>query len=227
MVKNRVVKSACALCVCVIFFSLLGCEANQTLAPAAYKTIVIDAGHGGIDGGVTGVNSGALESDINLEIAKKLKTALENAGFRVELTRSTSGGLYGALSAGFKLRDMNKRAQIINSCDADLVISVHQNKFSQEHRRGGQVFYQKGSASSAALAANVQKQLNELMPYSTQKSIIAGDFFILRQSPCPAVIVECGFLSNGEDEKLLLTSEHQIQLATAILSAVTAYFYSV
>ena len=104
-------------------------------------TVVIDAGHGGIDGGVVGVD-GVKESALNLAYSKTLGEIFERAGFNVVYTRKNEGGLYGLATNGFKLRDMKERKRIIEEAQPDLMISVHMNKFSASYRSGPQVFYQ-------------------------------------------------------------------------------------
>lgn len=179
-------------------------------------TVVIDAGHGGLDGGVTGITTNVCESEINLSIAKKLKQIFENSSIKVVMTRHTSGGLYGGITSGFKKRDMQKRGEIIKNSNADLMISIHQNKFSLPSRRGAQVFYKLNSPSSQTFANKIQNQLNQMPQASRQCFILPGDYFVLNVALCPAVIVECGFLSNAQDEKLLISDEYQSQIAYTI-----------
>ena len=197
----------------VCFFAL-----SKTAAKAQRLTVVLDAGHGGIDGGVVGITSGTKESDINLAITFLLQERFEEAGFNVVLTRKTEAGLYGAATTGYKKRDMKKRAQIINSSSPSLVISVHQNFFSSRSRRGAQVFFRQDSPQSIALARSIQGKLNA-MPECVNSDLQAlmGDYYILNCNPYPAVIVECGFLSNAEDEALLLTTEYQKKIVEAIV----------
>lgn len=202
----------------ICFFAL-----SRTTAQAGRLTVVIDAGHGGIDGGVTGVKSGVKESDINLSVSRFLQKEFEEAGFLVVQTRPTEAGLYGAATAGFKKRDMKKRAEIIDSNSPALVISVHQNFFSLSSRRGAQVFFRENGENSRTLACAIQTSLNE-MPECVRKSEpLKGDYFMLNCNELPAVIVECGFLSNAEDEKLLLSEAYQKKLAAAIKNGALAY----
>ena len=109
------------------------------------RTVVIDAGHGGIDAGVHGIKTNVKESDINLLIAKYLRGYFADAGFNAVMTRTTQGGLYGTSTKGFKMRDMKKRKEVIEKNGADMVISVHQNFCPVPSRRCGQVFYDKNS----------------------------------------------------------------------------------
>ncbi|MCQ2478943.1 MAG: N-acetylmuramoyl-L-alanine amidase, partial [Clostridia bacterium] len=114
-------------------------------------TVVIDAGHGGIDAGVVGVETKEKESNINLAIAKYLRGYFINAGFNCVLTRAAQGGLYNTTAKGFKMRDMLKRKQIIEGCNADMVISVHQNFCPIPSRRGGTAFYDKDRENGKTL----------------------------------------------------------------------------
>lgn len=187
-------------------------------------TIVIDAGHGGIDGGVIGTKSGVKESDLNLKVARELYGLLKENGFNVIMTRTDENGLYGDTSRGFKRRDMLARKEIINRAAPDLVVSIHMNFYSASYRRGAQVFFQKGSAAGKNFADAMQTALNRRLDQNNLN--LPGDFFICRESSAPAIIVECGFLSNPDDEKLLLTSAHRKKLATAILDGCVSFLFS-
>lgn len=188
--------------------------------------IVVDAGHGGIDGGVVGRTTGVKESDLNLAISYKLKTELEDLGFEVALTRKTEAGLYGTTAKGFKKRDMQKRKEIIQEADPAMVISVHQNFYPSKNTRGGQVFYSKANEGSQRLALGLQKKLNAL--YGEEgargRNAASGEFFMLECADCPSVIVECGFLSNAKDEALLTDEVWQKNLSQTLALGVLAYF---
>lgn len=185
-------------------------------------TVVIDAGHGGIDGGVVG-STGIKEADINLFISKKLKALFESAGFAVVMTRSTPQGLYGAMSKGFKSRDLAERVRITNSSRADMFISVHINKFGDSSRRGAQVFYKIDDSRSKKLASYLQNSFNNMEEASRNCSILSGDYYVLNGSSVPAVICECGFISNPQDEALLVTDEYQEKIAYAIFRGAVNY----
>ncbi len=195
-----------------------------TSAHGGDRVIVIDAGHGGIDNGVLGVNTSTKESDINLSISKYLRGYFVDAGFTVVMTRKTQGGLYGLSTKGFKMRDMKKRKEIIEQSDADMVISVHQNFCPIPSRRGGQVFYDKSSESGKLLADSIQKSLNEMKECVKANSPLIGDYYMLKCTESPSVIVECGFLSNSEDEALLIKSDYQKSIAYAIFKGAVAYY---
>ena len=203
----------------VCFFAL----ARTAAANTQRLTIVIDAGHGGIDGGVVGRVSGVKESDINLSISRCLQKEFEQAGFRVVQTRPTEAGLYGTATAGYKKRDMQKRAEIIQENAPALVISVHQNFFSMTSRRGAQVFFRNDSSSSRTLACAIQTAFNEIPETAKKYSALAGDYYVLNCSDYPSVIVECGFLSNPEDEALLITQDYQKKVASVIAQGALSY----
>ena len=162
--------------------------------------VVLDAGHGGIDGGVVGTNTGIKESKINLDITLLLKDLFESGGFKVVLTRQNQDGLYGSATTGFKKRDMQKRLDIIQNAKANLVLSIHCNKFAQSARSGPQVFF--GDDEGKKLADKLQRVLNDFT--NNSHSALRGDYFMLKCTTSPSVIVECGFLSNANDEQKLI-----------------------
>ncbi|MBR2622718.1 MAG: N-acetylmuramoyl-L-alanine amidase [Clostridia bacterium] len=223
---------AVVMAVIVAFSSAIGLCLRVLTAPRFVSAfdrelcIVLDAGHGGIDGGVVGRNTGIKESDLNLSITYKLKDCLENRGFHVELTRKTEAGLYGTTAKGFKKRDMQKRKEIIEEADPALLISIHQNFYPTRNTRGGQVFYGKEQAGSRRLAVALQEKINRL--YAVEgargRNAASGQFFILQCADCPSVIVECGFLSNEEDERLLSLESWQTDLAKIVAEGVMDYF---
>ncbi len=218
----KIFKWVCA--VGVIIGILTAVIINTANVPAQKKdvlTVVIDAGHGGIDQGVTGTNTGVGESEINLLIAKELEKRFKESGFKVVMTRTSSGGLYGVMSKGFKRRDMQKRKEIINSANADVMISIHQNFFSSSSRRGAQVFFKGNDEFSFSLASTLQRELNIS---GREYSPLLGDYYVLNEANCTAVLCECGFLSNGEDETLLLTEDYRKKIAALICEGTVKWF---
>ena len=187
--------------------------------------IVLDAGHGGVDGGVTGKTTGVKESDLNLAFTHSIKEVLEDMGFVVTLTRKTEAGLYGTPTKGFKRRDMQKRQEIIAETKPALVLSIHQNFYPSKSSRGGQVFYNKADGDSRALAEIMQNQINAL--YQKQgargRKCMTGKYFILECSVYPTVIIECGFLSNAEDEKMLTSEVWREEFSHAIGAGVMQF----
>ena len=186
-------------------------------------TIVIDAGHGGIDGGVVGRVTGTKESDINLSVSRLLQAEFEDAGFSVIQTRPTEAGLYGAATDGYKRRDMQRRAQIIEDAAPAAVISVHQNFFSLSSRRGAQVFFREGSEQSRTLACAIQTALNDMPECVRRSDALKGDYYVLNCSDYASVIVECGFLSNPADEALLVDRAYQRRLAETVCAGTLAF----
>ncbi len=187
--------------------------------------IVIDAGHGGMDGGVTGKKTGVKESDLNLAIALKTAEKLKDTGFEVVLTRKTQEGLYGVATRGFKKRDMQKRKEIASQANPSLLVSIHQNLYPTRSPRGAQVFYRKNDENSRLFAVCLQSQLNGLYAEQNVKhrQETGAEYFMLDCVSCPSVIVECGFLSNTEDERLLISETWQQRIAENITAGILAY----
>ncbi|MCD8373429.1 MAG: N-acetylmuramoyl-L-alanine amidase [Clostridia bacterium] len=213
------------IAVLAAFASLTGGICGKAAeARAAYTpTIVIDAGHGGVDAGVYGVKTKAKESDINLAIAIYLKGYFADAGFNAVMTRKTQAGLYGLPVRGFKKRDMQKRRQIIEDCDADMVISIHQNSASQRSRRGSQIYYNPDNLAGKSLAENIKNSIDCMNELVREADVLAGDYYMLECTSNPSVIVECGFLTNAEDDQLLNTEEYRKSIAYAIFRGAIAY----
>jgi len=201
---------------------------KEVFALSSSVKIVIDAGHGGIDGGVSGINTGLKESDINLKIALKLSEKLRSRGFETALTRKTKEGLYDTTAKGFKRRDMARRKEIIERESPALLLSVHQNYYSSSLERGGQVFYLKGDEADKTLASNLQGRLNALYEKEGVKGrkIMPADYYILACAPCPAALVECAFMSSPKDEALLLDDAFLSSLVDGICDGVTDYLFS-
>lgn len=186
-----------------------------------YK-IVIDAGHGGIDSGVSGVKTGVKESDLNLKVAKLLAVKIEEAGMRAVLTRSSSSGLYGTATSSLKKKDMQRRKEIIKSEAPNVVISIHMNYYPLSTRRGAQVFYKESDENAKNLALSIQKNLNGLYKLR-EYSPLKGDYYLLNCTDYTSVIVECGFLSSPEDEALLLDDAFLEEITFNILCGVIEY----
>ena len=219
-------KVAVALAVLGIFFVsfIYSVSTEKNVADFKKITIVLDAGHGGIDGGSTGVTTGVKESELNLLIVKELETLFSQSGFKVILTRDGDYGLYGDESAGFKLRDLKKRVEIVNNSNAELLLSIHINKFSSPSRKGVQVFYRDNDNISKLLADSIQLEVNLLKEQERMFDALVGDYYVLNEILTSGVIVECGFLSNESDEKLLLSDAYRKKLAKRIYSGVFRYF---
>lgn len=209
-----------------IYVALLCVRTRAAASPSDRFTVVIDAGHGGIDGGVLGITTGVKESELNLDIARKLKTKFDKSGAKTVMTRKTEAGLYGIYSKGFKRRDMQKRKQITLNAKADVFVSIHLNYYSSPLRRGAQVFYKIDDEKSKSLADIVQAELNGGKECERDYTALAGDYYVLNEADCAAILCECGFLSNAEDEKLLLTDEYRAEIAEKIFNGIEKYRFS-
>lgn len=189
----------------------------------ADTTIVVDAGHGGADSGKVGIN-GALEKEINLSIAQKLKELLENEGMRVVMTRDSDAGLYDEGEANKKQQDMKRRCTMIDEAKPALAVSIHQNSYTQESVKGPQVFYYQNSQKGQRIAEILQESLNTELQIERPREIKANDsYYLLRKTGNPTVIVECGFLSNTGEAGLLVTDEYQEKVARAICQGIVKY----
>ena len=208
------------------YVALLCVRTRAAASPSDRFTVVIDAGHGGIDGGVSGITTGVKESELNLDIARKLKTKFDKSGAKTVMTRKTEAGLYGIYSKGFKRRDMLKRKQITLNAKADVFVSIHLNYYSSPLRRGAQVFYKIDEEKSKSLADIVQAELNGGKESERDYTALAGDYYVLNEADCAAILCECGFLSNAEDEKLLLTDEYRAEIAEKIFNGIEKYRFS-
>ena len=180
--------------------------------PASGKTIVIDAGHGVPDEGAQSSN-GTTEAETNLKIALKLQNLLEQSGCTVILTRSDENAIYDIDSKTLKqkkISDIKNRVKIGNESSADIFVSIHLNKIPQSQYDGWQTFYKEGSEDGARLAKTIQENLNKTIQKENNRIAKTIDkIYIIKHVEIPTTIVECGFLSNPDEEKLLLEDEYQ------------------
>lgn len=213
---------ACGIVLVMTFVFLAISTVKKTNSSMLPYKIVLDAGHGGRDDGCSGVN-GTKESEINLAITKKIKDLLEDYGFEVTLTRKDEKGLYEEDVDNYKLSDMAKRMEIIEKAKPNFVISIHQNSYSDSSQRGAQAFYQEGDELGKSFAESMQTQLFAQLP-NARESANKGDYYILNETGYPAIIVECGYLTNAEEEALLITDDYQTKVAYAIVCGVVKFF---
>jgi N-acetylmuramoyl-L-alanine amidase len=180
-------------------------------------SIVLDAGHGGEDPGKVGVGN-QLEKEINLAITQKLKTLLENKGFTVYLTRDDD------TAPDSKKEDMTSRMDYILKIMPDYIVSIHQNSFTDESVSGPQVFYYSDSSDGKSFAQTMQSEINSyLKPTKPRVAQANNNYYLLKNSPAPIIIVECGFLSNPTEAELLTTDTYQQKIARAIYFGIVAY----
>lgn len=179
-------------------------------------TIVVDAGHGGIDPGKIGINN-ALEKDINLAIALKLERNLKENGINVVMTRTDDKGLYKETDFNKKVVDMKNRLAIIEEAAPALAVSIHQNSYPDSSVSGVQVFYYKDSARSKEAAEVMQTQMiRTLKPSKERVAKDNGSYYLLKKTSVPIVIVECAFMSNPTEARLLAQDDYQERVAWAI-----------
>lgn len=217
-------RTLCAILVGVILVcSVVGvCYAvRATSSPKAQYTIVIDAGHGGRDGGAVG-STGVTESELNLEFSLKLKEMCEEYGFKVVLTRKDMNGLYSLFATNKKKSEMKKRQEIIEKAKPDVVVSIHMNSFSSSSS-GAQCFYASGNEAGEKLATRVQQALSTEIEH-TGTTAKVGDFYVLNCTDYASVLVECGFLSNPEEEQKLCDEEYQTNFCRTLLYGILDYF---
>ena len=185
--------------------------------------VVVDAGHGGTDPGKVGVD-GSLEKDINLAVAERLKTYLEQDDVKVIMTRETDTGLYSETDSRKKMADMKKRCEIIEESGADLVVSIHQNSYHEEAINGGQVFYYKTSEKGKRLADILQKRFDFVLGENNRRQAKPNDtYYLLLHVKSPIVIVECGFLSNWDEAARLNSTDYQDRLAWTLHMGILRY----
>ena len=185
-------------------------------------TVVLDAGHGGEDGGAVGITTGITECELNLAYTTKIKKYLQAFGINVVETRTTLNGLYDRFDKDFKQQDMQRRKEIIESANASLVISLHMNKFADRNQNGAQVFFGDNNEHSEDLANSIRDELIKNFDNARELTLL-GDYYITNCSNVPTVIVECGFLSNEKDEKNLIDTEYQNKMSYSIFCGIARY----
>ena len=196
-------------------------EATPTEEPLRrIYTVVVDVGHGGVDGGAIGTKTGVVEAGLNLSVANKVRAELETQGVTVIMTREDEN----ALASG-KKADMQARKKIMCQENVDVVVSIHMNKFKDASVKGPMAFYMKGSQEGEKLAESVIKAVCKSVG-SAERKANPGDYYVIRESAVPAVLVECGFLSNSTEELLLQDEAYQQKLAEGITQGVVAYLES-
>ena len=195
--------------------------------PVTNKVIILDAGHGTPDEGAES-NNGVLEAPINLQITLKIQKLLESSGSTVILTRSDENSIYeidAKTIAQKKVSDIHNRVKIGNNSSADVFVSIHLNKISQTQYSGWQTFYKNNDDNSKKLATSIQNSLNNTISNNNERiPHTLSSVYIMKKVEIPITIVECGFLSNPEDEVKLQTDEYQEKLAWGIYNGIMDYF---
>lgn len=215
----------CFAAFCFIAVSAIVIRRQEIAANAALigLTVVIDAGHGGRDGGVVGKHLGLEEASLNLTIAKMLEGHLRRSGFSVIQTRKNSEGLYHPNASNKKKDDMQMRRQIIEQAEPDLVVSIHQNGFPDTSVKGSAVFYNPDNEASQVASQTIARELLRIdhIKYVQNKS---ANYYILDMGITPAVLVECVYLSNYEDEIFINDNGNKEKMAFAIFCGIVRFF---
>lgn len=208
------------VCASLLVANITNAYAKRKYQPLQGITIVLDAGHGGIDGGA---QAGSIkEEQINLSIVVFLKEKLEKAGASVVLTRDGDFDLASEDAKNRKRDDMAKRMALINQEDTDLFLSIHLNSYPNTSVKGAQAFYEKNNEVSKVFADIIQKHLKELT--DSKMTSKTGDYYILNNANKVGSLVECGFLSNAQDRAKLVKEEYQKKLAQTLFDSIAEYF---
>lgn len=205
---------------------MLGSSAGSVVASHKEEdriVVAIDAGHGGNDPGKT--VGEILEKDINLEIALLIRDLLIQKDIEVLLTREDDRGLYDENASNKKVSDMKKRCELINSQGVDVLVSIHQNSYSSPGVKGAQVFYYESSKEGKKLANLIQNSIKNMVDTENKRKEKADNsYYLLINANMPAVIVECGFLTNNAEREKLLSKSYQEKLAKAIVAGIEQFF---
>ncbi len=220
-------KWAAVLLSAVIFLTYGVTEsAERASVPPSKIDVIIDPGHGGVDGGAVGV-TGGIEKEINLNISIYLRDFLTGEGLNVLMIRSTDISIHSEDAVTIrqkKTSDLRNRLTIINANPNALIISVHQNSFTAGYVHGTMIYYGMINPKSKTFAENIQKWIKELQPENEKQLKQAGkDLYLMSYAKGPAVLVECGFLSNAKEEALLKAEEYQRKMAQAIANGILTY----
>lgn len=231
--KNHIlVKLAPIYTIILAFIVILGFLGNKAVTVMTENagvtdrvSVIIDAGHGGVDTGATSC-TGVMESNINLEIALRLRDLLHLMGYQTKMIRTTDISIHtegSATIAAKKISDLKNRVQIVNETENAILISIHQNHFPVEKYRGAQVFYNRvgGSESLAKLLQN--NFVMTINPDSNRKVKRADGVYLMQNIQTPGILIECGFLSNSEEESLLRDAAYQKKLCSVIAASLSTF----
>lgn len=231
--KKRLLAMLSMVCVALFVFTFQIATKSNTVPtvslPVSNKVIVLDAGHGKPDEGAESSN-GTTEAETNLKIALKVQSLLEQSGSTVILTRSDENAIYDLDKNTLrekKISDIHNRVKIGNESSADIFVSIHLNKIPEQQYYGWQCFYKQNDEQSTLLAKSLQENLNEAIQKENKRVAMKLDnVYIIKHVEIPISIVECGFLSNAEEEAQLLDDEYQNKLAWGIYNGIIDYFYN-
>ena len=198
--------------------------ASQNAPIERKHTIIIDAGHGGVDGGATSCR-GVLEKQLNLEIALRLNDLMQLLGWQTKMIRTTDISVYteGESIAAKKVSDLKQRVKIVNGMDNAILVSIHQNTFPSSKYSGAQVFYGPDQGSFELAKSLQESFVHSINPGSNRMQKKADGIYLLQHVNCPAVLVECGFISNQHEEALLRSEKYQQKISCVIASALSGF----
>lgn len=217
----------CAL----LFAAIAGSRAITVITENApidrRQCVIIDAGHGGFDGGATSC-TGVLESSLNLEIALRLDDLMHLLGIDTEMIRRTDDSVHteGERIAAKKVSDLKQRVKIVNGTKNALLISIHQNHFSDSRYSGAQIFYAATTGSDLLAKKLQESMIQTLNPGSKRQAKKADGVYLMQKINCPGILVECGFLSNPEEEAKLRSDAYQKKLCCVIAASASCYLHS-
>lgn len=201
-----------------IFFPVIKAVSSS---PKCKYVVVIDAGHGARDGGCVGAN-GSIEKELNLKYAITLRDLLKTKNIKVVMTREDDKALYDEDSSNKKITEMKAREKVIKKAKPDLVISIHMNSFGLRSAKGARAFYGTENEKGKTLADNVQKSMHYYAG-ARGTSSTKGDYYILNCTSYPSILVECGYISNPEEEALLNTDDYRKKLMHSVFCGVLVY----
>lgn len=231
--KKSIVLNSIIVVLIVIFLVIINYGSYEmslsNIAKKPTRVVILDAGHGGMDGGAVG-KTGTVEKYINLSITQKLKGYLDLFGYTTLMLREDDNGLYedkGSIRDK-KVQDLKTRKALIKKYGGDIFISIHLNKFPEEKYFGAQVFYTKGDENSKKLAEMLQQQLiKDLNNGNNRVEKPSSDYYLLKGNGIPSTIIECGFLSNAGEEALLKDEVYQNKIAFSIFKGINNYLNSI
>ena len=229
--RHKILKLLPIYCIALSLFVFIGIGGSRAItvfsehAPVKNRVcVIIDAGHGGVDGGTTSC-TGVEESKINLQIALKLRDVMHLLGMKTQMIRTTDTSIHtgGNTIAAKKVSDLKERVRIVNETANSILISIHQNYFAQNQYHGAQVFYA-ATEESESLAKQLQKELIAALNHDSHRQAKkASGIYLMQHIERPGILIECGFLSNPEEEALLRSSQYQNKLCAIIASVCSSY----
>lgn len=225
--KNSLFILTLCVCLCIFVSGICVSSIDKNRTVSSLPTIIVDAGHGGIDSGTIGCD-GTYEKEINLQISRKLESYLRFFGYEVIMTRKTDDAICDknlTTIRQMKVSDIKNRFKIIEENPDALFVSIHQNNFSNQKYYGTQTFYSPNSVSSMNLAETIQNTISKMLQKDNTRQIkqTGTEIYLLYHAKSTAVMVECGFMSNVEEMKKLKDNNYQKEVAFCILCGINDY----